>query len=553
MDHPTPGPFVMLVRCGLVGSNARMTPTTAHPRVGRDRTPVRALGRFVGIGLAILLAAGSSVAAPRPVAAAPTAVASTTIAAPAATTVDPGIQPLVKQARPLSHIVYGYLPYWRLDSGTAGRLQYDLVSTIAFFGLGIAATGTIGMTAAGAKAYTSDNAIAVTNAAHAAGVRVVPTFQLFDSGGLHKMTAFLASTTAQDRFISQALTLMVRRSADGANLDFEPLPLSQTPGFLKFVARFGKAMRARIPGSQLVVATSAGAGETLVTGLVPLVDQLFVMTYNYRWSGSTVAGAMAPLDNTTRTVKVHISRFLTRAPASKIIMGIGYYGYDWPVTSPIPNAPVQPNRSIHGGVWSVSYSSVMTWLAAHPEVVRHEDTEQGSGWFTYHDAASKSDREVYFEDEFSIAAKDDYAIASGLAGIGLWTLGGDGSNPQLWNVLRAKFYAPQHAMALRATASHVTVKGGRVIVDIWESVRNGGNIPERGTVTWVVRDSKGVAHAHGSRSITLYPGRATSFMIHGAVIGSPSGLRAGRYTVTLTYAGPGIRFYSSAAGFRQPF
>lgn len=530
-----------------------MTPPTAHPRVGRDRTPVRALGRFAGIGLAILLVAGSSVAATPSAAAAPAGTTSAPLAAPDAVVVDPGIQPLVKQARPLSHIVYGYLPYWRLDSGTAGRLQYDLVSTIAFFGLGIAATGTIGMTAAGARAYLSNNAIAVTNAAHAAGVRVVPTFQLFDSGSLKKMTAFLGSTTAQDRFISQALALMVRRSADGANLDFEPLPATQAPGFLAFVARFGKAMRARIPGAQLVVATSAGAGETLVKGLVPLVDQMFVMTYNYRWSGSTIAGAIAPLDNTTRTVKIHISRFLTRAPASKIIMGIGYYGYDWPVTSPVAHASVQPNRSIHGGVWSVSYSSVMTWLAAHPEVVRHEDTVEGSGWFTYYDADSKSDREVYFEDEFSIAAKDDYAIATGLAGIGIWTLGGDGAHPQLWNLLRAKFYAPNHLMTLRTSATNVGVSGGRVVADIWGSVRNGGNIPERGTLTWVVRDSKGRSRAHGTRSITLYPGRATSFMVHGAVIGSPGGLAAGTYTVTITYAGPGIRFSSPPARFWQRY
>ena len=409
------------------------------------------------------------------------------------------------------------------------------------------------MTAAGAKAYMSDDAIAVTNAAHAAGVRVVPTFQLFDSGSLAKMTAFLASTTAQDRFISQALALMVRRSADGANLDFEPLPASQAPGFLKFVARFGKAMRARIPGAQLVVATSAGAGGTLVTGLVPLVDQMFVMTYNYRWSGSTIAGAMAPLDNASRTVTIHISRFLTRAPASKIIMGIGYYGYDWPVTSPVANAAVQPNTSKHGGVWSVTYSSIMTWLAAHPEVVRHEDVAQGSGWFTYYDADSKSDREVYFEDEYSVAAKEDYAIATGLAGVGIWTLGSDGTYPQLWNVLRSKFYAPNHALAMRAVGSHVAISAGHVTVDIWASVRNNGSVPEHGTLTWVVRDSKGRAHAHGSRSITLYPGRSTSFMVHGAVIGSPSGLPAGTYTVTLKYAGPGLRSASPAARFRQPF
>jgi spore germination protein len=530
-----------------------MTPPTAHPRVGRERVPARAPGRLAGLGIALVLVAGSLVTAPRTAIAAMAAgPAAAARSAADAVPVDPGINPLVKQARPLSHIVYGYLPYWRLDGATAGRLQYDLVSTIAFFGLGIAANGTIGMTAAGARAYLSDDAIAVTNAAHAAGVRVVPTFQLFDSGSLTKMTAFLASTTAQDRFIGLALDLMVRRSADGASIDFEPIPESQALGFLKFVERFGTAMRARIPGSQLVVATSAGAGETLVKGLVPLVDQMFVMTYNYRWSGSTVAGAIAPLDNTTRTVKIHISRFLTRAPASKIIMGIGYYGYDWPVTSPVANAHVQSNVSAHGGVWSVSYSSVRTWLAAHPEVVRNEDVAEGSGWFTYYDAASMSDREVYFEDEFSVAPKEDYAIASGLAGVGIWTLGGDGAYPELWNVLRAKFYAPTHLITMRVSVTHVSHVGGRVTGTVGQIVRNDGSVPERGVVTWVVRDHKGRAHASGSSRVIIYPGRQVTIMVRHVRIGAVT-QPAGRWTVTLTFVGSGGRFVSPPSEFRQPY
>jgi glycosyl hydrolase family 18 (putative chitinase) len=530
-----------------------MLPGTVHPRVRHARIAARPVGRLAGIGLALVLVGGSVVTASPAAAAQASGPAVSARPGPARLAVDPGIRPLVTQIRPLTNIVYGYLPYWRLDAGTAGRLQYDLLSTIAFFGLGIAADGSIGMTAAGAKAYVSDDAIAVTNAAHAAGVRVVPTFQLFDGGGLYKMTAFLGSTTAQNRFIALALDLMVRRSADGANIDFEPLPESQAPGFLAFVDRFGKAMRARIPGAQLVVATSAGAGETLVAGLVPLVDQMFVMTYNYRWSGSTIAGAMAPLDNTVRTVKLHISRYLTRAPASKIIMGIGYYGYDWPVTRPVANATVQANRTAHGGVWSVTYSSIRAWLATHPAIVRHEDTLEGSGWFTYYDTASTSYREVYFEDEFSVAAKDDYAIASGLAGVGIWTLGGDGVYPELWDVLRAKFFAPAHQMTMRAAARNVALADGRVTLDIWQSVRNSGNIPERGTVTWVVRDSRGLAHAHGSRGVTLYPGGSTSFMVHAARIGSASGLRAGTYTVTLTFVGAGVRIAGAPVRFRQPF
>ena len=53
------------------------------------------------------------------------------------------IRPRITGIKPLTKEVYGYLPYWRLDSGTADRLQYDYVSTIAFFGLGILADGNI--------------------------------------------------------------------------------------------------------------------------------------------------------------------------------------------------------------------------------------------------------------------------------------------------------------------------------------------------------------------------------------------------------------------------
>src|SRR5262245_23015015 len=109
---------------------------------------------------------------------------------------DPGIQPRANVKSLLSHQVYGYLPYWRLNAGTASQLNYDLVSTIAFFGLGIKATGDVDMAWTGTQAYLSPNATAVTNAAHAKGVRVVPTFQLFDSGSLSKMTTFLGSAAA---------------------------------------------------------------------------------------------------------------------------------------------------------------------------------------------------------------------------------------------------------------------------------------------------------------------------------------------------------------------
>ena len=85
----------------------------------------------------------------------------------------------VNRATSLTHEVYGYLPYWQLNGSTAERLDYRLLSTIAFFGIGIKPDGNLDKRGFGYAAFISEDAIAVTNAAHARGVRVVPTFQLF--------------------------------------------------------------------------------------------------------------------------------------------------------------------------------------------------------------------------------------------------------------------------------------------------------------------------------------------------------------------------------------
>ena len=72
-------------------------------------------------------------------------------------------------------------------------------------------------------------------------------FQLFDSGSLTKMRAFLGSTTAQTRFIAQALDLMAARKADGASLDFEPMLALDTPSYLAFVVPVQDGAQGSIP------------------------------------------------------------------------------------------------------------------------------------------------------------------------------------------------------------------------------------------------------------------------------------------------------------------
>jgi hypothetical protein len=466
------------------------------------------------------------------------------------------IRPRITGIAPLTHEVYGYLPYWRLDAGTVDRLHYDLVSTIAFFGLGILGTGAIDTSWIGYRAYIGDDAAAVTNAAHDHGVRVVPTFQLFDSAtGAPKMTAFLGSRSAQDRFIGEALDLMAARSADGAGLDFEPVGAlaARASEYVAFVARFRGAMKARFPGATLVTATSAGATQELVQGVAPYVDHQMVMTYNYRSSGSTIAGAVAPLDHATRNVKKHITRMLGWVPARSLLLGEPYYGYDWPVTSAIPNATVQSDKSTYGPVRSVTYASARDFLAAHPSVVRRYDSLEGSAFYWYYDSTKRTYREAYFDDERSLAAKDDYAIATGLGGIGIWTLDNDRGYRQLWDVLRSKFYAPVLSMSVRASVSDLTRVSGVVSVVVHAGATNTGTVPLTGSLRWAIRDPGGRVVASGHWPTTVvYPGRSTSHAVR-AALGLATSLPAGTYHLRVRFVTSTKAYGPPDVAFRQPY
>lgn len=463
-----------------------------------------------------------------------------------------GLIPRATARRRLSHEVYGYLPYWRIDGGTAGRLDYDLLSTIAIFGIGIDRDGGLTTAAPGYRAYVGPNGSAIINAAHAKGVRVVPTFQLFDSGSLATMRAFLASAGAQQAFIANALRLMAARRADGASLDFEPMPASLVPGYLAFVARFRSALRRHQPGATLVNATAAAAPTALIAGLAPLVDAEFVMAYDYAWSGSTAAGPVAPLGGPGRTVAGTIARFLAHAPASKIILGAAVYGYDWPVTGAAPGATVRRDPAAYGGVFSFSYTWARLFLASHPRAAVGYDATRGGAWYTYYDRASRTYRQAWYEDSRSLAAKFDFALATRLRGVGLWTLGNDRGDPTIAAAIRSRFYAPVHRLTMTDLVARLYRQAGYVKIRVTRLVVNGGTVPERGVLTMVIRDSRHRLVRTVRTALTAYPGRLTDASMNVA-LGRPWRLPPGRYTVAFGFTGPGGSWSAPTVSFRQPY
>ena len=461
------------------------------------------------------------------------------------------IRARASRAPALTHQVYGYLPYWQLNSGTAERLDYRLLSTIAFFGIGIKPDGNLDKRGMGYAAFISPSAIAVTNAAHAHGVRVVPTFQLFGWHDMRAMRAFLRSKEAQKRFIQQAVKLVAARKADGANLDFEPLPEALAKPFIAFVADFRAALRKKVPKSTLVVALEAAPAASTIKGLVRHVDQVFMKAYDYRTTGSEQAGPVAPLEGRWMSVRLHVERFLKYAPPAKLILGVPYYGYDWPVTKRAPNAPVQRNRRF-GRPHAVTYASIQAYLRKNPEVSVKRDPVAQTPYFTYRDADRKTFRQVWYEDARSIGAKYDLAIAKKLAGVGIWALDNDRGRSELWTVLRKKFADAGRNVALKGSVFHLARKNGIVRADVNLILSNRGRVPERGRVDWVIRDRGGRVVLRGHTTMSASAGRTARTVRH-IIVGRATRLRPGNYSFQMSYKAGSRTFKSKVMKFRQPY
>ena len=462
----------------------------------------------------------------------------------------PGIIARSPRAPAVSHQVYGYLPYWRLDAGTAKRLDYRVLTTIAFFGIGISSSGTLDRRGFGYLAFVSPAAVAVTNAAHKNGVRVVPTFQLFDGGAMRQMGAFLRSERAQQTFIKQAVDLIVKRRADGANLDFEPIPESLSKRFSTFVARFRTALRKRQPRSTLVVALEASPPTSLIRNVAPHVDQIFVMAYDYRTKRSAQAGAVAPLDGRWSSVRRHVDRYLRYVPASKLILGVPYYGYDWPVVKTKANAEVRKNPKF-GRPFAVTYASIHAYLERNPSVKVKRDPLSKTPYFTYKDTERGTYRQVWYEDSHSIKSKYTLAVSKNLAGVGIWALDNDRGRTELWTVLR-KTFASGHKPVLRGSVFHLSARKGIVRADVNLVLVNRGSIPERGRVDWVIRSASGGIITKGFTTMSASAGRRAETVRH-IVLGPARRLKAGKATFQMTYSVDGKKWKSPVFTFKQPY
>jgi spore germination protein YaaH len=356
--------------------------------------------------------------------------------------------------------VFGFLPYWMLSS--TDSMNYQLLSTIAYFSVGAGWDGyLVKSTSTGWSGWNSTQMTDVINRAHARGVKVVLTVTMmaWDSTSRSRMATFLRSATYRARLVSQVAAAVKARGADGVNLDFEPVASAERAYYTSFVRQMKAGLVSAGAGAYLTADVTGGAATWAsgydVSALVAsgAADRLFVMGYDYNYSGSARAGGVAPIDSPyVLDVNTSMSDFLSEVSGSKLIWGVPYYGRTWTTTSNVLNA-------VSSGADSDSYYYT-GHLAQAAKYGRLWDSVGKVPWYRYWSSADSSWVEGYYDDATSLAYKYDLINERSLAGTGMWTLLMDSGRDELWRLLANKF----------VTDSDPPSGGVRILPETWDNL-----------------------------------------------------------------------------------
>ncbi len=337
--------------------------------------------------------------------------------------------------------VFGFLPYWMLTDSALAELRYSLVSTIAYFSVNVNRDGDLVKgSSSGWAGWTSSRMTQVLDRAHAKGVKVVLTVTMmaWDSTSAAKQERVLTSSARRTRLVNQIVNAIRNRGADGVNLDFEPVATSLRDEYVALVRELKAALQAAGVGDFLTVCVMAGAATWAtgydVAGLTSssAADALFVMGYDYHWSGSSRAGGVAPIHSPyTLDVDGTMLDFLSETSGSKLIWGVPYYGRTWRTTKKTVNSP-----TIAGGSRAYTYTGHRLQAAQYGK--RWDDVGKVP-WYRYWDGGDGNWVQGYYDSPRSLGVKYDLINARGLAGTGMWTLLMDQGRDELWQLLAEKF------------------------------------------------------------------------------------------------------------------
>ncbi|HSZ36413.1 MAG TPA: glycosyl hydrolase family 18 protein [Acidimicrobiales bacterium] len=335
--------------------------------------------------------------------------------APATSTPTAASATLVNQPPLASRENFAFAPYWTLPESSTFNLTG--LSTLAYFSIDVNANGTLDESGSGWNGFQSQDLTNLISRAHTAGERVVLTVTDFDQGSLNALTS---SPTAPGTLSSALIPLLDAKSLDGVNFDFEGDGSGDQAGLTNLITSVATALRGADPHWQITMdtyASSAGdsGGFYNIPALAPAVDAFFVMDYELNLRGSSTAAS--PLTSSQFSSLTTMQQYTSAVPASKVILGVPFFGIDWPTN----NGTMAANAA--GGANDIPDSQAAT---NGPE---YWDPVTDTAWTSYQ--VGDQWHESYYEGLNGLYDVSEMVAYFNARGVGIWALGMENNDSQM--------------------------------------------------------------------------------------------------------------------------
>jgi hypothetical protein len=340
-----------------------------------------------------------------------------TIALPAASAPPAPAPPSLAGAPALQpHEIFAFAPYWTLPS--ASGFNVAGLTTLAYFSVDVNSDGSITHAGSGWVGYQSQALADLITHAHQAGDRVVLTATCFDQSALDRLAA---DPSAPGRLGPALVQLVGAKNLDGVNLDFEGKGSRDRLGLDRLVTQVSAAVHQANAHWQLTMDTYASSvgdpgGFYDIAGLAPSVDAFFVMAYDM--DDPSTPSPNSPLTGQRFSDLDAVQQYAATVSPSKVILGVPYYGYDWPTVGPGQGDPAT------GPPTPLSYAEI----AASGRRVFWDPVTQ-TPWMSYQVGAQW--HQTWFDDPTSLSLKARLAGTYHIAGLGIWAMGMEGNSPAM--------------------------------------------------------------------------------------------------------------------------
>ena len=331
--------------------------------------------------------------------------------------------------------VFGWHPYWM---GSAWEsYPFELLSTISYFSYKLdPKTGS----------YTNpQQMIEWRNTAMIDSAKLKKTKVLLtvSSHGYKNNNSFLGDQAKWGVLIDSLSNLLLDRDADGVDINFENLPYLKRGSFNRFIEELRKRLNQKLGTKTPIISLTLPAVDSReifdIKDLQKSVDLFVIMGYDYN-SGPQVQGAVAPLlpfesknISLNNTLKYYLEAGIN---ASKTVLALPYYGSMWEgnIGEGGTTSSIFERKVTYREIMSIFNDEFVTKNNLSPTLEKNSMTNYFN--ITYPDNTTK---EVWFDDDYTLGKKYDFAITNKLKGIGIWALGYDNGYNELWDVIESKF------------------------------------------------------------------------------------------------------------------